>query len=597
MNCARTRKQSVTDRAKRYRANQPACLPSGPRKCAECGRSDVKLLVDHKDGYEEHGQKSNLQWLCRSCNNRKGALMAKRGTGRRTRQYNPKATGGAQSTAAYARAVSTHESVYIPGKGRVGAHDEGGAIIHATPKSKRREYAADIWAARKAHGNPKGRKRIAEKENLFGWSKKERTAKRKRHSAGATEARSAGYRYATHKSDENLSEWMDRKDFGDEKSAVKEKLAAAFHQGFLRGKNEEDRKEAIAKADAERRIKGFDRKIDSAEKKLDKAKDKKGRGGMSEAQFESVKARLEREIDKYEEGKRKAANPHMPVDEKGGTFKRRPYDPDKLKSYPSQKAYYDALKRKNPAVSAAQYRLAQAVLAGTAREQTRMTKKVARELIAKTPPKLRAQFMKVTGGTVNGVRVRNPEELDSKAAQLSEKFHGVPATTVRKVVEYRHRDEKLTELGDMVRLVIDTPTGKVVEINFATSGKNVVRLATRPVKNKAGKIIGKQLYFVGGDQEPNLQPFGLSNDNWVRDRMELGRLHHFPKSAKEGSIVYRTKKSFHNMKLTDYWHRPGEESIDKVGPAALPIVVYDHRNKKLELAGGNYTVDAPGIIN
>jgi hypothetical protein len=591
--------------------------------------------------------------------------MAKRGTGRRTRQYNP----GAKTLGAYAAAVSTHTR---------GAHDESGLIIHETPKSKRREYASDIWAARKAHGNPKGRKRIAEKENLFGWSKKERTAKRKRHSAGATEARSAGYRYATHKSDENLSEWMDRKDFGDEKSAVKEKLAAAFHQGFLRGKNEEDRKESIAKAEADRKIKGFERKIDSAEKKLDKAKDKAGKGTMSEAQFESTKAKLQREIDKYEEGKRKAVQKANPtwgfgVFEKHGgiggarqlahfkskaaaetwarstglkdykisrSFEKNPavkinpgntklralikrmtpdqqveltravdrfyyaviaegFTPSQAQAFAEKRATPEAekiLKRKNPAVSAAQYRLAQAVLAGTAREQ-RMTKKVARELIAKTPPKLRAQFMKVTGGTVNGVRVRNPEELDSKAAQLSEKFHGVPATTVRKVVEYRHRDEKLTELGDMVRLVIDTPTGKVVEINFATSGKNVVRLATRPVKNKAGKIIGKQLYFVGGDQEPNLQPFGLSNDNWVRDRMELGRLHNYPKSAKEGAITYRTKKAFHNLKLTDYWHRPGEETIDKVGPAALPLVIYDHRNKKLELAGGQYHIDAPGIIN
>src|ERR1700733_4577610 len=103
MPCATTRKKSVTDRAKRYRANQPGCIPSGPRKCAGCGATK-QLMVDHKSGNENDGRKSNLQWLCRSCNTKKGALMAKRGTGRRTRQYNPK--GG------------------------------------------------DIWAARKAHGNP-----------------------------------------------------------------------------------------------------------------------------------------------------------------------------------------------------------------------------------------------------------------------------------------------------------------------------------------------------------------------------------------------------------------------------------------------------------
>ena len=453
------------------------------------------------------------------------------------------------------------------------------------------------------------RKRIQERRNLFGWSKKERTAKAKRHSAGSTEARSAGYRFATHKTDENLREWMDRKDFGDEKQAVKERLAAAFNQGYMRGKNEEDRKEAIAKADADRKIKGFDRKIESAEKKIDTAKGKASGGKMSEAQFESVKAKLQREIDRYEEGKRAAAarslNPQLPHISRGTDglyYLMIPAGQNILKEWTWKRsgkghatraqavkanastmaAVLAEMKKSNPAVSAAQYRLAQAVLAGTAREQ-RMTKKAAQEIVSKTPAKLRSQFMRVKSRTAR---------LQGRASS-AEKFHGVPADKVRKVVEYRKPDGKMTELGDMVRLVIDTPTGKVVALNFAESGKGVVRLATRPVKNKAGKIIGKQLYFVGGDQEPDLKAFGMSGEQWVRDRMELGRLHHFPKSAKEGSIVYRTKKQFHNMKLTDYWHRPGEETVEKVGPAALPIVIYDHRNKKLDLAGGNYRIDSP----
>lgn len=48
--------------------------------------------------------------------------------------------------------------------------------------------------------------------------------------------------------------------------------------------------------------------------------------------------------------------------------------------------------KKNPAVSGPQYRFAQAVAHGTARTRTSMTKKVARELIEKTPAKLRSQF-------------------------------------------------------------------------------------------------------------------------------------------------------------------------------------------------------------
>jgi hypothetical protein len=151
MNCARTRKTHVSDRAKRYRANQPACRPSGSRECAIC-RSTRFLTVDHKDGNESNGAKSNLRWLCKSCNTREGAKMAKKGKGRRTVQYNPRQQrnltpeGGASNLFEYILAGTMHTRK---------AHDEGGAIIHATPKKQRREWASSIWDARKARGNPR----------------------------------------------------------------------------------------------------------------------------------------------------------------------------------------------------------------------------------------------------------------------------------------------------------------------------------------------------------------------------------------------------------------------------------------------------------
>ncbi len=268
---------------------------------------------------------------------------------------------------------------------------------------------------------------------------------------------------------------------------------------------------------------------------------------------------------------------------------------------------------KNPAKSAAQYRMAQAVLSGTAKYGN-MPRKVAQEIVDRTPAKLRSAFMKANRGCVNGVRVeggkrkpgkrkRNPE-ADAKA--LSEKFHGRPATSTRVITEKRHVHKHLTELGKLVRLVIDTPTGLVAVVNFNTTNpKRIVYLSSSEKDPKTGKLVGKQLYFKGGDQEVNLKQMGMDDDLWIRDRMELGRLHEFKRGEPliingeqvKGSITYMTRKAHDNYKLIDYWHRAGEETGRKVGPAARPLVIYDYRNKKLELAGGQYTVDAPGIIN
>lgn len=57
--------------------------------------------------------------------------MARAGQGRRTKQFNPEAYNLAQ----YIDAVLEH---------RRGARDKGGAIIHGTPKERRREFARQI---------------------------------------------------------------------------------------------------------------------------------------------------------------------------------------------------------------------------------------------------------------------------------------------------------------------------------------------------------------------------------------------------------------------------------------------------------------------
>lgn len=120
----------ITDRAKRYRAQS---VELGEKKCVICGARG-RLDRMHLTGNEADGEAANIAYGCRSCNATLGAAFKSIGAGKPTNQYNP-AKGGIPTFDQYMWAVSNHSR---------GAHDAGGAIIHATPKHKRIEYAKRI---------------------------------------------------------------------------------------------------------------------------------------------------------------------------------------------------------------------------------------------------------------------------------------------------------------------------------------------------------------------------------------------------------------------------------------------------------------------
>ncbi len=100
--------------------------------------------------------------------------MAKAGKGRRTRQYN----SGAKSLGAYVAAASKH---------RRGTWDAGGKVIHDTPKSKRSEFAREIWALRRQLGT--------DRFSDFDWEtgeKVKRNAKRRKKNPGLLSGALAG---------------------------------------------------------------------------------------------------------------------------------------------------------------------------------------------------------------------------------------------------------------------------------------------------------------------------------------------------------------------------------------------------------------------
>jgi hypothetical protein len=139
------RKETVSDRAFRYRATSPACRPPGPPVCAFCGAT-LNVDVHHIDGHEEHTQGDNVVWACRSCNVLAGNAMRRAGLGRKTVQFNP-TSQGAGSLRQWLTAVRSM-------KGEITDMDTAAAVemIRATPPERRSEFALKIWEIRRRHG-------------------------------------------------------------------------------------------------------------------------------------------------------------------------------------------------------------------------------------------------------------------------------------------------------------------------------------------------------------------------------------------------------------------------------------------------------------
>jgi hypothetical protein len=455
--CASTRKTHVSDRAKRYRANQRGCKPAGVRKCKLCGsKSDV--MVDHIDGNESNGSKRNLRWLCRSCNTLLGAEMARTGQGRRTVQYNPQ---GAQTLGEYVLAVLEHTR---------GAHDEAGKLIHATPKWKRQEYASEIWAARKARGNPA----VSPEQYRLAQAVLSGTARQ------------------THMSPEAAREIVDR---------TPAKLRSEYS------------KRNPCSSD----------KATSPEYQL----------GYSLGQRDRETATLPRTWAELE-----------------ATFGAK-FDPTRANAL----WFFEA------------YKVGYEPTGGTTTGNPR-------------------------GQTHRGLS-RNPEpaqgdgsEEYQQALRTAELFHGRPVKEQIEVEEKIRTHDWYVSIGPLVKLIIKPLTKKPrkrVPLPFHQSEAGQVQLFCSPD--------GRQFYLRGGDQELDLDAFGMGQGSkWYRDHMKIGE-------AVE--ITYRDRKKFHSFKLTDYFHKLGEETGDK------PTLVYDSLSKKLGIIGGAYRIEmedlvdgmSPGIVN
>jgi hypothetical protein len=234
----------------------------------------------------------------------------------------------------------------------------------------------------------------------------------------------------------------------------------------------------------------------------------------------------------------------------------------------------------NPAESAKQYRLAQAVLSGYS---DLMPVSVARDIVESTPSELRSEYMRNKSKISR--RMHNSstgEEVLGEATRVSEGFHGRPARYIEDVIEIEKYRTNLAHLGDLVEFEILNKSGRsVTPINFAEHDTDDhVSVGSTPDRF--------QIILTGGDQRVDLDTFDdISEEERNKDYVNLGEVF---------SISYFTDKHHlegpkYQKDGTEYIHKFGEEGGER------PTLVYDKLNQRMILIGGSYEVRDDGIYN
>jgi hypothetical protein len=170
-------------------------------------------------------------------------------------------------------------------------------------------------------------------------------------------------------------------------------------------------------------------------------------------------------------------------------------------------------------------------------------------------------------------RIEGKANPESPAQELFEQFHGRPSAETLEITTSRHEHAWLTGLGTLVELKVATVTQLDATISFAKD-KTAPQLCSSED--------GRQLYIEGGDQALDLKALKMAGDKWEKDSMVIGVLY---------ELTYQTAKKFHKFKLTDYFHKLGEES------GVQPTLLYDPTNRLLSVSGGQYQVKPEGIVN
>lgn len=194
---------------------------------------------------------------------------------------------------------------------------------------------------------------------------------------------------------------------------------------------------------------------------------------------------------------------------------------------------------------------------------------------------------------IRGVAIKNPSpdtEMDAEAIRLAESFHGRSLRDIYEYDEPENYDEDLAELGELRELELSCNNGKsVCPLQF---NEDSPKLASSPD--------GKQLYFIGGDQD-----LGLILDELRKQKVDELSVHTSAKTingkrmvpiATVHTIAYFADKHHltgpkQQKNGMEYEHEFGEKTGIK------PVLFYDGMNKRMCLVGGDYFVGERGIEN
>lgn len=177
---------------------------------------------------------------------------------------------------------------------------------------------------------------------------------------------------------------------------------------------------------------------------------------------------------------------------------------------------------------------------------------------------------KISGSTGRGRRRpakrKNSAAELAAAGQLAESWSGRAPHQVTEIQETLRARNDFADLGGLEELVVER-NGYAYTLRFG----NDVRVAAAV---EPGADVTRQIYFVGGDQELDLDALDIESAAF-RDKVDVGRVR---------TIVYVARKDHLEGTLGPYEHRFGEEG------GSEPLLVYDCLNQRLELVGGTYEI-------